>query len=76
MRKPISKHALRRAMERVEAEGRINWNEPTGAVVDKIWHELSRKAYTGGRKKSISRKTVRKMPAEDQAPGSAEATTS
>lgn len=50
MRKPVSKHALRRAMEKVEAEGRIEWKEPVGAVVDRIWHEIERESYTGGRK--------------------------
>lgn len=75
MRKPISKHALRRAMERVEADGRIHWNEPTGTVVDQIWHELSKKAYNDGRKKPMSRRTVRKMPTEELPEGSAEVVT-
>lgn len=60
MRKPISKHALRRALERVEAEGHVHWDEPTGTVVDRIWHEIERKSYNGTRKKPISRETVRK----------------
>jgi hypothetical protein len=59
MRKPISKHALRRALERVHAEGVIQWDQPIGSVVDKIWHEIEKKSYNGGRKKPVSRDTVR-----------------
>jgi DNA-binding FadR family transcriptional regulator len=47
MRKPVSKHALRRAMERARTEGLIAWNEPTGTVVDHVWHQLSREALEG-----------------------------
>ena len=36
MRKPVSKHALRRALESVQAEGRIGWEGPTGMVVDRL----------------------------------------
>jgi hypothetical protein len=59
MRKPISKHALRRALSKVHSEGRIQWNEPIGAVVDRIWHEIEKTGYNGVRKKPIPRDTVR-----------------
>lgn len=59
MRKPISKHALRRALDRVEQEGRLEWKEPVGAVVDRIWHELEKQSYNGSRKRALSRDTVR-----------------
>ncbi len=59
MRKPISKHGLRRALERVQEEGKIEFTAPTGTVVDKIWHELERRNYGGGRKKPIGRESVR-----------------
>ncbi|CAN5789626.1 hypothetical protein BH23GEM3_BH23GEM3_24250 [soil metagenome] len=59
MRKPISKHGLRRAIERVRKEGILAWEHPTGTVVDKIWHELEKSSYTSGRKKPVSRDTVR-----------------
>jgi DNA-binding FadR family transcriptional regulator len=59
MRKPISKHALRRALERVQQEGLIQWNQPVGTVVDRIWHEIEKKNYNGNRKKPVSRDTVR-----------------
>lgn len=65
MRKPISKHALRRALERVRADGRIHWDEPVGTVVDQIWHELEKRNYNSGRKKPISRETVRKTQAPE-----------
>lgn len=59
MRKPISKHALRRALERVQAEGLIRWDEPTQAVVDQIWHHIEKDALGGGRKKPQGRETLR-----------------
>jgi DNA-binding FadR family transcriptional regulator len=59
MRKPISKHALRRAIERVHTEGLIQWNQPVGTVVDRIWHELEKNSYNGTRKKPVSRDTLR-----------------
>jgi DNA-binding FadR family transcriptional regulator len=59
MRKPISKHALRRAMERVRKEGMITWDHPVGTVVDRIWHELEKASYNSSRKKPVSRETVR-----------------
>lgn len=62
MRKPVSKHALRRALSRVHAEGRLEWTEPEGAVVDRIWQELERESYNGGRKRPVTRETVRTAP--------------
>jgi DNA-binding GntR family transcriptional regulator len=59
MRKPISKHGLRRALDRVEAEGHIEYNAPPGTVVDKLWHEIERKTYRAPRKKPIARESVR-----------------
>ena len=59
MRKPISKHGLRRALERVHAEGHVEYKSPIGTVVDKLWHELEKKSYAGSRKKPIGRESVR-----------------
>jgi hypothetical protein len=58
MRKPVSKHALRRALEAVQAEGRIGWEGPTGSVVDRLWHHVEKQAH-GQRKKTLSRDSVR-----------------
>ncbi|CAN5215091.1 hypothetical protein BH23GEM4_BH23GEM4_13170 [soil metagenome] len=58
MRKPISKHALRRALERVQGEGLLQLQEPTGPVIDRVWHEIERQAYSGSKKKP-SRDTIR-----------------
>lgn len=58
MRKPISKHALRRAMERVQGEGLLQWSGPTGSVVDRVWHELEKQAFNG--KKATGRDAARK----------------
>lgn len=62
MRKPISKHGLRRALSKVHSEGLIHWEEPIGTVVDRIWHEIEKESYGGGRKKPPSRETVRTAP--------------
>ena len=51
MRKPVSKHALRRALERVMEEGRIHLEDPTGAVVDRLWHEIEKEMYSSDAKK-------------------------
>jgi len=59
MRKPISKHGLRRALERVHAEGDFEIVSPLGTVVDKLWHEIERAGYAPGRKKPIGRESVR-----------------
>lgn len=61
MRKPISKHALRRAMERVHGEGQLQWTGPTGAVVDRIWHELEKQAFN--KKKPSGRDAARRARA-------------
>lgn len=47
MRKPVSKHALRRALEQAQREGLVQWSEPTGAVVDRVFHLISREALDG-----------------------------
>jgi DNA-binding FadR family transcriptional regulator len=65
MRKPISKHALRRALDKVQAEGHIQFSQPAGTVVDKLWHEIEKESYNGGRRKPISRETVRAAAAPD-----------
>lgn len=57
MRKPVSKHALRRALESVHAEGRIQWDDPTGSVVDRLWHHIERQAHAQ-RRKPITRDTA------------------
>lgn len=63
MRKPVSKHALRRALEQVGAEGRIRWEEPTGTIVDRLWHQLEKEAF-GARKKPVARDAAaRRAPA-------------
>ena len=55
MRKPVSKHALRRSMELVIGEGLISIDEPIGTVVDRLWHHIEREAYEGaGRKKPMA----------------------
>jgi DNA-binding FadR family transcriptional regulator len=59
MRKPVSKHALRRAMEKIQAEGLLQWDEPTGTVVDRVWHEIERSAYSAARKRPADRETIR-----------------
>ena len=59
MRKPISKHALRRALDRVRGEGHIQYTQPVGTVVDKIWHELEKENYHSPKKKPPTRETVR-----------------
>ncbi|HEX8907211.1 MAG TPA: hypothetical protein VF771_20330 [Longimicrobiaceae bacterium] len=58
MRKPVSKHALRRALEAVHAEGRIRWDQPTGSVVDRVWHHIEKQAH-GQRRKPVIRDSVR-----------------
>ena len=70
MRKPVSKHALRRAMERVQEEGFLSWEEPTGTVVDRIWHELEKEAFE--RKKPAARSGARKARTPRAGAGAAE----
>ena len=55
MNKPISKHALRRAMEKVDAEGLIQVEGPIGTVVDRIWHEVEKASFNGTKKRAVSR---------------------
>lgn len=62
MRKPVSKHALRRALDRVHAEGRFEWKEPEGAVIDRIWHEIEKESYNADRKRPPARESVRTPP--------------
>lgn len=59
MNKPISKHALRRAIDKVNAEGYIQFSEPVGTVVDRIWHEMEKGTYGGARKKAPARTSIR-----------------
>ena len=65
MNKPISKHALRRAMEKVTAEGLIQHSEPIGTVVDRLWHEVEKAGLGGSRKRAVSRTPARVGPAID-----------
>ena len=58
MRKPVSKHALRRALDEARDEGLVQWSEPTGAVVDHIWHLIEKEGFAG-RKKPEPRTSLR-----------------
>ena len=58
MRKPVSKNSLRRAMDRAVADGQVQCDVPLNTVIDRIWHDMVRENYNGGRKKS-SRETIR-----------------
>lgn len=58
MRKPVSKNSLRRAMDRAVADGQIHCEVPLNTVIDRIWHDMVRENYNGGRKKA-SRETIR-----------------
>jgi hypothetical protein len=70
MRKPISKHGLRRALERVLAEGDFELKSPVGTVVDKLWHELEKASYAAGRKKPVGRESLRTVdPDGELTPG-------
>ena len=62
MNKPISKHALRRAIEKVNAEGLIQYSEPIGAVVDRLWHEVEKATFNGVRKRPVARTASRVPP--------------
>ena len=56
MRKPVSKHALRRSLEQVMGEGMIRIDEPIGTVVDRLWHFVEKEAFEGdARKKQTAR---------------------
>ena len=58
MRKPVSKNSLRRAMDRAVADGQVHFNVPLNTVIDRIWHDMVRENYNGGRKKP-SRESIR-----------------
>ena len=62
MNKPISKHALRRAMEKVDAEGLIKCEGPIGTVVDRLWHEMEKASFNGTKKRAVSRTATRVAP--------------
>ena len=61
MNKPISKHGLRRAVEAVEQEGLIQYTEPIGTVVDRLWHEIEKKTFNGAKKNSAPRSNARPL---------------
>ena len=63
MRKPVSKNSLRRAFDKAVADGQLECSVPVNTVVDRIWHEMQRENYNGGRKKTTSRETVRTVGA-------------
>jgi hypothetical protein len=56
MRKPVSKHALRRAMEQVVAEGRLRCEDPPNTVVDRLWHHIEKDSLAEGRRKALARR--------------------
>ena len=58
MNKPISKHALRRALSKVSDDGLLECNQPIGTVVDRLWHEIEKKTLNGTKKRP-ARKPVR-----------------
>lgn len=62
MRKPVSKNSLRRAIDKAVADGHIQCSVPLNTAIDKIWHEMERENYNGGRKKTPSRDSVRTAP--------------
>ncbi len=59
MRKPVSKNSLRRAIDKAVADGQIQCAVPLNTVIDRIWHEMEREAYNGGKKKTPARTSVR-----------------
>ena len=67
MNKPISKHALRRAMEKVDAEGLIQVEGPIGTLVDRIWHEVEKASFNGPKKRAAPRTPSRVGPLADRA---------
>lgn len=64
MRKPVSKNSLRRAMDRAIADGQLECTVPLNTVIDRIWHDMARENYNGGRKKP-SRESIRTAPVAD-----------
>lgn len=65
MRKPISKNALRRAMDRAVSEGQVQCSVPVNTVVDRIWHEMERENYDSPRKRPEPRDSLRAAPANE-----------
>lgn len=63
MRKPISKNSLRRALDKAVADGQLQCSVPLNTVTDRIWHEMERENYNGGRKKAAPRVAGRAAPA-------------
>ena len=59
MRKPVSKNSLRRAIDKAVADGQIKCAVPLNTVIDRIWHEMERENYNGGKKKAPARDSVR-----------------
>jgi hypothetical protein len=49
----------------VNAEGLIQYSEPIGTVVDRLWHEVEKAGLNGTRKRPVSRTTTRVGPAMD-----------
>lgn len=64
MRKPVSKNSLRRAIDRAVADGQVHVDVPLNTVIDRIWHDMVRENYNGGRKKP-SRASIRTAPPGD-----------
>jgi hypothetical protein len=59
MRKPVSKNSLRRAIDKAVADGQIQTAVPLNTVIDRIWHDMEREAYNGGKKKTPARTSLR-----------------
>jgi hypothetical protein len=59
MRKPVSKNSLRRALDKAVADGQLQCAVPLNTVIDRIWHDMEREAYNGGKKKATTRTSVR-----------------
>ncbi|HET8656380.1 MAG TPA: hypothetical protein VFL93_12740 [Longimicrobiaceae bacterium] len=69
MNKPISKHALRRALEKMAREGYVQMSEPMGSFIDRLWHEMEKRNYNASRKKPAMRDSLREMPARPSVDG-------
>lgn len=59
MRKPVSKNSLRRAIDKAVADGQLQCAVPINTVIDRIWHDMERENYDGGRKKPVPRTPTR-----------------
>jgi hypothetical protein len=53
VRKPVSKQALRRAIERVVSAEAVELRQPIGTVVDRVWHELQDQRYGPRKPRSV-----------------------